>query len=74
MTFFRVQEENHCLKIKVAHLVKALEKQENRTVERQEFNALAHASNLLKNAFVYMIYVLFLPKSSFFFFSFGKYN
>ena len=34
MTFFRVQEENHCLEIKVAHLVKALEKQENSTVER----------------------------------------
>ena len=34
MIFFRVQEENHCLKIKVAHLVKALAKQENSVVKR----------------------------------------
>ena len=34
MIFFRVQEENHCLKFKVAHLVKALAKQENSVVKR----------------------------------------
>ena len=34
MIFFRVQEENRCLKIKVAHLVKSLANQEDSTVER----------------------------------------